>query len=126
MNAAAADAGALLAEHSASRVSAETVNDTPAYAQPPETSAASRIQPNRFEASTVAAGEPVDASAKVPDANVAAVSEGSPAGHLEAALLLAAQAGRFDVVATLAAEIQARRLAGSNVLALDTVRSRRS
>jgi hypothetical protein len=32
---------------------------------------------------------------------------------LERALLLAAEAGRFDVVAQLAAELQARRLASS-------------
>jgi hypothetical protein len=44
---------------------------------------------------------------------------------LEAALLLAAEAGRFDVVAQLAKELEARRVAGSNVvLSLSTQRRR--
>jgi hypothetical protein len=33
-------------------------------------------------------------------------------------LLLAAEAGRFDVVAMLARELEARRLLGSNVVAM--------
>jgi hypothetical protein len=37
---------------------------------------------------------------------------------LERALLLAAEAGRFDVVAMLARELEARRLLGSNVVAM--------
>lgn len=41
---------------------------------------------------------------------------------LERALLLAATAGRFDVVAMLAKELEARRLAGTNVVTLDTKR----
>ena len=39
--------------------------------------------------------------------------EAPPGDPLERALLLAAEAGRFDVVAQLAAELQARRLATS-------------
>lgn len=38
--------------------------------------------------------------------------------HLETALVEAARAGRFDVVSQLAKEIEARRLAGSNVAVL--------
>lgn len=43
-------------------------------------------------------------------------------GALERALLLAATAGRFDVVALLARELEARRLAGTNVVALGAKR----
>ena len=44
---------------------------------------------------------------------------------LATALTAAATAGRFDVVAQLARELEARRLAGSNVVAVDTARRRR-
>lgn len=37
---------------------------------------------------------------------------------IEAALLLAARAGRFDVVSQLAKELEARRLEGGNVVPL--------
>jgi hypothetical protein len=39
--------------------------------------------------------------------------------------LLAAEAGRFDVVAVLAKELEARRLAGSNVVAIVDPKARR-
>jgi hypothetical protein len=45
--------------------------------------------------------------------------DAAASGALESALVLAAQAGRWDVVAQLARELEARRLAGSNVVALD-------
>lgn len=49
-----------------------------------------------------------------------------PSDPLEAALLLAAKAGRFDVVAQLAKEIEARRLAVTgNVVALEALRKGR-
>lgn len=45
-----------------------------------------------------------------------ATADGGGDGMLERALLLAAEARRFDVVAVLAAELTARRLAGTNVV----------
>ena len=48
-----------------------------------------------------------------------------PSGDpLEHALLLAAEAGRFDVVAQLGRELEARRFAGGNVVAIDSTRRR--
>jgi hypothetical protein len=48
-----------------------------------------------------------------------------PDDPLEHALRLAAEAGRFDVVSQLARELEARRLAGGNVVALKDMRARR-
>ena len=50
-----------------------------------------------------------------------ALDNGDP---LERALLLAAEAGRFDVVTKLAEELQARRLEAANVTALPRHRRR--
>lgn len=70
----------------------------------------------------------------LPNAEASGSSNSAPVGYhviphgdaLEAALLLAAQAGRFDVVAQLAKEIEARRLAGGNVASLvDARRAKR-
>jgi len=44
---------------------------------------------------------------------------------LAEAVRLAAGAGRWDLVATLAAELQARRVAGAGVVNLDDERARR-
>jgi hypothetical protein len=49
----------------------------------------------------------------------------STTSALEKSLLLAAEAGRFDVVAVLAKELEARRLTGSNVATLDSARRSR-
>lgn len=57
---------------------------------------------------------------------VDAANARTAADPLEAALLLAARAGRFDVVAQLARELEARRLAqAGNVVPLDRDRGTR-
>jgi hypothetical protein len=48
--------------------------------------------------------------------------ETAPADPLERALLLAAEAGRFDVVAQLARELEARRLDAAGVVKIDTAK----
>lgn len=64
-----------------------------------------------------------DAPSTMLDASTAAPGEGS--ASLERALVLAAEAGRFDVVARLADELHARRVAGAgNVVALPKKRQR--
>lgn len=45
-----------------------------------------------------------------------------PVDPLEVALMRASEAGRWDVVAQLAKELEARRLAGSNVATLADAR----
>lgn len=72
-----------------------------------------------------------DRASEIDRDRVTLEAHGALMGHsnvdpLEAALLLAAQAGRFDVVSQLAKELEARRLAGSNVVPMvDAKRERR-
>jgi hypothetical protein len=70
------------------------------------------------------AGEPVDASTDGAAVSVGAASESSSTRDLERVALLAAEAGRWDVALQYGREIEARRLAGSNVVPLE--RTRRS
>ena len=51
------------------------------------------------------------------------MSNGDP---LEHTLMLAAEAGRWDVVAQLGKELEARRLAGAGVARLDDERAKRT
>jgi hypothetical protein len=63
---------------------------------------------------------PAPAAAPLPDATT------TPEDALALALARASAAGRWDVVATLASELQARRLAAAGVPALDQARARRT
>ncbi len=62
-----------------------------------------------------------------PEAPVAAVSATAETieGALALALVKATEAGRWDVVAQLARELEARRLEGSNVVGLEAGRAKK-